>query len=227
MRFKNFAVLVLLVPSLLVLLQTEAQGKKELSSDWSVVKELKEGTKLVVHLKDEVLTGKLKSASETGLFLIRDRQVMEILPDQVERVQTSRKIAGRLLIGLGIGAGGGAVFGRVVGNAAESHEGADYGDGIIAVPIFAGIGAGVGTLVGWLSGYAKDTTIYKAPPSSQGLLPAVMPENMIAVRLPVSSSGNAGADAAGNGDVPDPPFTVTFEPREIRMLARMGEVQSH
>jgi hypothetical protein len=139
-----------------------AQGKTTSTSDWSRLKTVTSGRKLVIKLKNgKTFKGNLSSVSDTALSLSVSNKPVDLNREDVLKVyQIAEKSAKKTtLIGLGVGAAAGAAVGAAGGD--------DDGFFISRVQLAAGLsvlGAGVGALAGFAIGKTgnKRLLIYEA-----------------------------------------------------------------
>jgi small nuclear ribonucleoprotein (snRNP)-like protein len=132
-------------------------------SDWSRLNAVASGSKLSVKLKDgKKVEGTLQSVSDSGLSLRVKNADKELRRDDVQTVHevSSKSVKKATLIGLGVGAGAGAVLG-IAGDA--SNEGFETLDNAAAAAVTI-LGAGVGALGGFLVARSgkKRVLIYEA-----------------------------------------------------------------
>lgn len=145
-----------------LLSSTSLTAQSSSTSDWSRINSVDAGSKLAVRMKTgEAVDGKLISASDTSLSLTVKNKTVNLNREDVFSIhRVSKKSATKsTLIGLGVGAGGGAAIGLA---------GRDS-DGIVNFnrELTAGmtvLGAGVGAVTGWLIGRSgkKRVLIYQA-----------------------------------------------------------------
>lgn len=122
-------------------------------SDWSRLNSIGSGTKLSVKLKDgKKMEGTLESVSDTSLALTVKNARKEVRREDVASVHTvSKKSVGKAtLIGLGVGAGAGAVIG-LAGDASNDAGGFERIDNVAAGAVTV-IGAAAGALTGFVLG---------------------------------------------------------------------------
>lgn len=132
-------------------------------SDWSRLNAVASGSKLSVKLKDgKKVEGTLQSVSDSGLTLRVKNADRELRRDDVQTVHelSNKSVKKATLIGLGVGAGAGAILG-IAGDA--SNEGFETLDNAAAAAVTI-LGAGVGALGGFLVGRSgkKKVLIYEA-----------------------------------------------------------------
>ena len=122
-------------------------------SDWARLNSIGSGTKLSVKLKDgKKMEGTLESVSDTSLALTVKNARKEVRREDVASVHTlSKKSVGKAtLIGLGVGAGAGAVIG-LAGDASNDAGGFETIDNVAAGAVTV-IGAAAGALTGFILG---------------------------------------------------------------------------
>ena len=130
--------------------------------DWSELSSVTSGSKLVVNVKNgKTLEGKLTSVSDTGLSLSVSSQPVDLNREDFLSVYQIRKKSSRkaTLIGLGVGAAGGAALGAAGGDSNGFFiSRAQFAAGL------AVLGAGVGALTGFLVGRSgsERVLIYEA-----------------------------------------------------------------
>ena len=159
---KRFLSSLVLIAALLLPSVTLAQGTTASTGDWSVLKTVTSGRKLVITLKHgKTVKGKLNSVSDTALSLSVGNKPVDLNREDVLRVyQIAGKSAKKAtLIGLGVGAAAGAAVGAAGGD--------DDGFFISRAQFAAGLsvlGAGVGALAGFAIGKTgnKRVLIYEA-----------------------------------------------------------------
>jgi hypothetical protein len=153
------ALLFALAPGLHVSAQTsraEPAGR-----DWSAVRALASGEKLVVRTKDgDRVAGRFVSADDSVLVVRHDETNLSLARDNVRLVQLNRGKS-RLK---------GALFGTAIGGGAGFAAGGiiyfPYRDDIagVTVPAFTGLGAAIGAGIGAaLAKGTKNVTVYEAP----------------------------------------------------------------
>jgi hypothetical protein len=161
---KRFRASLVLVASLFLSSSTLAQVRTEPTHDWSGLKTLSSGSKLVIKLKNgKSVEGNLSGVSDTALSLSVSSKPMDFSREDVLSVyQVSAKSAKKAtLTGLGVGAAAGAGIGAA---------GGDSGDHPVFVSkaqLAAGLsilGAGAGALAGYFIGRSgrKRVLIYEA-----------------------------------------------------------------
>ncbi|HXM35639.1 MAG TPA: hypothetical protein VN920_10660 [Pyrinomonadaceae bacterium] len=159
---KRFTISLVLLASLLLPSVTLAQGTTVPKHDWSALKTVTSGSKLVTKLKKgKKIEGKLTGVSDTTLSLTVKGKPLDVNRDDVLSIyQTSRKSTTQAsLIGLGVGAGAGALIG-VAGSREDHFEKLDHAftAGLIV------LGAGAGAVAGYFIGRTgrKRVLIYEA-----------------------------------------------------------------
>ena len=161
---KRFAISLGLVASFLLSSATlAAQGTGGSTGDWSALRAVVSGSKLVVKRKNgKTVEGKLSSVSDDALTLSVKNAPLNIKREDVLSVyQVQKKSATKsTLIGLGVGAGAGAALGA----AAAIKD--DYGFDKLDHAVTAGltvIGGAAGALTGYLFGRggSKRVLIYE------------------------------------------------------------------
>ena len=133
-------------------------------SEWSVVKAVPPGDKLVVKLKNgQTIKGRLKAISDVHLTLARDQKSFDIDRQEVRQIHriVPKSAAKPALIGAGTGAAIGA--GGIAIAVAADESGGDDGEAAAAILGVALLGAGIGALVGLIFGSRqKKVLIYEA-----------------------------------------------------------------
>ena len=134
-------------------------------SDWSRLNSVASGSKLVVKLKDgKTVEGSLRSVSDTGLSLTVKNADRELRRDDVLTVHeiAAKSVKKATLIGLGVGAGIGAVIG-IAGDASNNDDGFEKIDNVAAAAVTI-LGAGVGAVSGFFIGRSgkKKVLLYEA-----------------------------------------------------------------
>jgi hypothetical protein len=162
MRITKYAVSLLLLISLIGS-QTVLLAQTSPTNDWSAVKALSAGTKIKVKLKNgKNHEGDFMSASDSSLSLTVKGAATELTRDNIKTVhQTSKGSATKAtLIGLGVGAGAGALIGGI-GSSAD--DGFDKIDQAVTAGLIV-IGGGIGALTGYLIGRGnrKKVLVYEA-----------------------------------------------------------------
>jgi len=158
---RPFVTFVLVASLLLPTITVAAQGQM---SDWSRVTALPSGSKLSVKLKNgKSVKGTLRSVSDNAMSLTVKNAPVEVKRDDVRTVhaETKKGVAKATLIGMAVGAGGGAILGAI-GDTADENNFFDT-DGLLTAGL-AIVGAGVGALAGFLVGKSgsKRVLIYEA-----------------------------------------------------------------
>jgi small nuclear ribonucleoprotein (snRNP)-like protein len=150
-RTKQLATSIILLTTILFSTMTvAAQGNV---SDWSRLNSVTAGSKLSVRLRNgKTVNGKLSSVSDTALSLTVKNAPVELKRDEVLTIHEviKKSAAKTTLIGLGIGAGAGAVFG-VAADASNNGGSFETIDNAVAAGVTV-LGAGVGALGGFLLG---------------------------------------------------------------------------
>ncbi len=161
---KRFSISIVLATSLLLSSATlSAQNPGTITSEWSVLKSVTSGSKLVVKLKTgKTVEGKLSSVSDLSLSLSVKGAPVDLNRDDVLSVYEIRKKSATkpTLIGLGVGAGAGAAVGTAAGGNDNGFEKIDH----VATAALTVLGAGVGAVTGYLVGRggSKRVLIYQA-----------------------------------------------------------------
>ena len=162
---KRFAIsLGLVVSFLLSSASLAAQGTGGPASDWSALRAVTSGNKLVVKQKNgKTVEGRLSSVSDDALTLSVKNAPLNVKREDVLSVyQVKKKSATKAtLIGLGVGAGAGAALGA----AAVIKD--DYGFDKLDRAVLGGltvIGGAAGALTGYLFGRggSKRVLIYES-----------------------------------------------------------------
>ena len=162
---KRFAISLGLVASFLLSSATlAAQGTAGPTSDWSALRAVASGSKLVVKQKNgKTVKGKLSSVSDDALTLSVKNAPLNVKREDVLSVyQVKKKSATKAtLIGLGVGAGAGAALGA----AAVIND--DYGFDKLDRAVMGGLtvlGGAAGALTGYLFGRggSKRVLIYES-----------------------------------------------------------------
>jgi hypothetical protein len=126
---------------------------------WEALKSVPPGDEIKVSLRTgDTVKGRFLSASDDDLTLSRGKKTASVPRAEVARVYRlfSKSVVKSTLIGLGIGAGAGALIGK------ESFEG-EIGEAELGAAFIGAIGAGVGTLLGYLAGRGKrEVLIYES-----------------------------------------------------------------
>lgn len=167
MKLKAFALGLLLIASphvapRVVFAQSVSQTTR---GAWADVMGVAPGREILVQLFDGTTAkGKLSVASETKLTITRKRKNTEIDRADVLRVYRigGRRMGKGALIGLGIGAGAGAL----IGGLAFKGE-TENGEELLPAMVFGLVGGGLGALTGLIAGSSrKRTLIYEARTAS-------------------------------------------------------------
>ena len=158
---KRLTISLALVASLLLPIVSQAQGTAASTHDWSALKSITSGDKLVTKLKNgKSVEGKLTGVSDTTLSLTVKDKSLDLNRDDILSVYEVRgKSATKAtLIGLAVGAGAGAAIG-----AAGSNNDAFVRQSAVA-GVLGVIGGGVGAIVGFAIGKSghKRVLIYEA-----------------------------------------------------------------
>jgi hypothetical protein len=156
---------VILLASLLLSMVTFAQNTTAQGNDWSVLRTVASGSKLVVNLKNgKTVEGKLSGASDSTLSLSVSNKPVDLIREDVVRVYrvSGKSAAKAALVGAGVGAGAGAVLG-VAGGGNNDSFGAPSRSVLTAG--LAVLGAGAGAIAGFLVGKGghKRVLIYEHP----------------------------------------------------------------
>jgi outer membrane lipoprotein SlyB len=128
------------------------------ATDWVSVKALSSGTEVRIAIaKSHAITGKLESVTNTSLTV----NAQSIDRQQVTRVSVRSKARRKrsTLIGLSVGAAGGAIFGGVLAAACSDNLCGGHGGAIVGSSIAAG--AIVGTLIGAAVSHGGWREIYR------------------------------------------------------------------
>ena len=156
---RQFATLVILLTSLL-LSPVTLMGQAT-TSDWSRLTSVTTGSKLSVKLRNgNKVEGTLSSVSDTALTLMVKNTSTELKRDDIRTVhlvggKSAKKGA---LIGLGVGAGTGALVGGVLDASGDNFPLAKG----VTTAIGTILGAGLGALGGALIGRGKRVLLYEA-----------------------------------------------------------------
>ena len=162
---KRFGISLGLVASFLLSSATlAAQGTGGSTSDWSAVRAVASGSKLVVKQKNgKTVEGKLSSVSDDALALSVKNAPLTVKREDVLSVyQVTKKSATKsTLIGLGVGAGAGAAVGGI--GAANDDSGFEKIDHAVTAGLTV-IGGAAGALTGYLFGRggSKRVLIYES-----------------------------------------------------------------
>lgn len=156
----RLTIAVVLLASLLLPSTAFAQMQAASNHDWSVLKGVATGSKLVTRLRNgKTVEGKLTGVSDTTLSLTVKGNSTDLGRDDILTVyQVNGKSAKKAtLIGFGVGAGAGAAIGAAGGDNVFVKKSAAAG-------AFGVIGAGAGALVGFAIGKSghKRVLIYEA-----------------------------------------------------------------
>jgi hypothetical protein len=159
---KRFTITLALVASLLLPSAALAQGTAAPSHDWSALKIVRSGSKLVTKFKNgKTVEGKLTGVSDTALFLIVKGKPLDVNRDDILSVYElrSKSATKASLIGAGVGAGGGALLG-VAGSREDHFAKIDHA---VTAGLTA-LGAGAGAVAGYFIGKSgrKRVLIYEA-----------------------------------------------------------------
>lgn len=160
---KRIPIFLILVTSLLWPSATLAQGTAPSTRDWSAIRAMEPGNKLVVKLKSgKSINGKMSSVSDTALSLSVSGNLTEISRTDIQKVYrvTGKSGTKATLIGLGVGAGAGAAIGAAAGDSG----GFVFIKKSEAAAALSIVGAGVGALSGFLisKGGHKRVLVYDA-----------------------------------------------------------------
>jgi hypothetical protein len=131
---------------------TFAQNRAAQVNDWSVLRNVTSGSKLVVHLKiGKTIEGKLSGVSDTALSLSVSNKPVDLNREDVVRVYRiiGKSATKAALVGAGVGAGAGAAVG-VAGGGNRDSFGAPSRSVLTAG--LAVLGAGAGAITGFLVG---------------------------------------------------------------------------
>ena len=159
---RRFATIVILLTSLLLSPVTAAAQAS--TSDWSRLNSVTTGSKLSVKLRNgKKVNGTLSNVTDTALTLMVKNRSTEVKRDDIRTVhQTSGNSATKAtLIGMGLGAGAGAITAAVGNTRDDSFQ---VVDDRLAIGVLTVLGAGVGALGGFLVGKSmkKKVLIYEA-----------------------------------------------------------------
>jgi hypothetical protein len=144
---------------------TIAQNTTAQGNDWSVLRTVTSGSKLVVNLKNgKTVEGKLSGVSDTALSLSISSKPVDLNREDVIRVYRvgGKSVTKAVLVGAGLGAGAGAAVGAAGGGSNDSF-------GAPSRPVLtvglAVLGAGAGAIAGFLVGKGghKRVLIYEHP----------------------------------------------------------------
>jgi len=157
MRSKALALSLVVITFLVSSPLALAQQTTQTSGEWSIVKAISTGEKLLVKMKNgKQFQGRSAGVSDTRLALSEGSKVTEIERDNIQKIYrlVSKSIAkstGKAtLIGAATGFGGGAGLGLVFG----SYEDVSTAE---AVGILGLLGAGIGAGIGAVSGLIAST----------------------------------------------------------------------
>ena len=162
---RNIFLAVLFLFSAVLNLSAQAQKSAEVRNAdpaWERVSKIKSQQKIEVHLRDgKKLKGAFVQADESGILVrIKADKSMQIGREEILRIRSLSwgKVA---LIGMGIGAGAGAVLGGV--KPPVHDAGASLAGNVVGV-------AAVGGLIGFVTGagVGKGQTIYQSPTAQTG-----------------------------------------------------------
>jgi len=162
---KGFVLSFLLAASVLLPSVTLGQNTMAANHDWSILKTVASGSKLVVKLKDgKTVAGKLSNVSDGSLSLtVKSKPVSLDRPDVLNVYQVTKKSATKAtVIGLGLGAGAGAAIGAA--GSANDNSGFEKIDHAVTAGLTV-LGAAAGGLTGYFigRGSSKRVLIYEAP----------------------------------------------------------------
>ena len=158
---KRITISFVLLASLLLPSVTLAQGTAAPNHDWSALKTVASGSKLVTKLKNgKTVEGRLTGVSDTALSLTVKGKPQDVNRDDIVSVYEVRGKSAKkaTLIGAGVGAGAGAAIG-----AAGSNNDAFVSQSAVTAG-FAILGAGAGAITGYFIGRSgrKRILIYEA-----------------------------------------------------------------
>lgn len=164
-RQKQVTISVILLASLLLTMVTFAQTSTAQGNDWSILRTVKTGSKLVVNLRNGATAeGRLSGVSDTALSLSVSNKLVELNRDDVMRVYriVGKSATKAVLVGAGVGAGAGAAVGVAGGG---SNDGFGVPSRSVLTAGLAVLGAGAGALAGFLVGKGghKRVLIYEHP----------------------------------------------------------------
>jgi hypothetical protein len=162
---KGFALSFLLAAAVLLPSVTLGQNTIAANRDWSALKTVAFGSKLVIKLKDgKTVAGKLSSVSDGALSLsVKSKSVNLDRPNVLSVYQVTKKSATKAtVIGLGLGAGAGAAIGAA--GSANDNSGFEKIDHAVTAGLTV-LGAAAGALTGYFigRGSSKRVLIYEAP----------------------------------------------------------------
>ena len=163
-RTRQFATIVILLTSFLLSPATVAAQAG--TNDWSRLNSVASGSKLSVKLKNgKKMDGTLSAVSDTALTMLVKNTSTEVKRDDVATVHSvnGKSVTKSTLIGLGAGAGFGALLGAV-GEATDDDNSFGAVDGTAVAAGLTVLGAGVGAITGFLIGRGskKRVLIYEA-----------------------------------------------------------------
>ena len=162
-RSRRFTLILVLAASLLLPSVTSARNNGAPNGDWSALNTVGSGSKLVVKLKTgKSVEGRLSSVSDSALSLSVKGKPVDLKREDVQSVYqfTQKSATKATLIGMGVGAGTGAVIGLAGSGGNDSFDKLDHA-------VTAGltvVGAGAGALTGYLIGRhgSKRVLVYEA-----------------------------------------------------------------
>jgi len=132
------------------------------TSDWNALHSLAVDSKISVKLKiGKTVEGRFKNVSDSSLTLTARNNVVDVKREDVDSVyEVKRKSATKsTLIGLGIGAGGGAAIGAAGASNDDNFDKLDHA----VIAGLAVVGAVGGTVTGYLLGRrSKRVVIYQS-----------------------------------------------------------------
>lgn len=158
---RRFATIVILLTSLL--LSPVALMAQASINDWSRINSVVTGSKLSVKLRNgKKVDGTLSNVTDTALTLMVKNTSTEVKRDDIRTVHQvgGNSATKATLIGMGLGAGAGAITGGIGSAGDDSFPQFDN----IAIGVLTVLGAGVGALGGFLVGKSmkKKVLIYEA-----------------------------------------------------------------
>ncbi len=118
---------------------------------WESMKSIPPGDELKVRLKTgNTVKGRFLSATDDGLTLSRGKKTTDVIRAEVAQIYRlfEKSKTKSTLIGLGIGAGTGALIGK------ESFD-SEIGEAELGALLVGALGAGIGSIVGFLAGLGK------------------------------------------------------------------------
>ena len=156
--------ILLVISFILSSLPVAAQNSSVAMSDWSALRAVAVGSKLVVKMKSgKTHQGTLNGVSDDGIIVSIKGASQELKRADVLTVHeiVSKSATKATLIGAGVGAGAGAAIGLAGSGGDNSFDKIDHA-------VTAGltvVGAAVGAVTGYLIGNSgsKRVLIYKAP----------------------------------------------------------------